>query len=77
MAQAYKTGFTYLAGEEEFDSVICMGGAAQKNGALRAVIENVFRRPCLLPENADEVLSGLLKIAERAAAARPGQAGKE
>lgn len=77
MAQAYKAGFTYLAGEEEFDSVICMGGAAQKNGALRAVIENVFRRPCLLPENADEVLSGLLKIAERAAAARPGQAGKE
>lgn len=65
MAKEYKRGLECLMPEEGVDNVICIGGAAQKNGALRAVIENVLGRPCILPKSADEVLLGLLGVAER------------
>lgn len=66
MSAAYRDGFRRLLNEAP-ESVVCIGGAAQKNSGLRAAIENVFNRPCRLPENADEVLTGLLHIAEKIA----------
>ena len=64
MAEAYRTGFDRLL-KEPPTRIVCIGGAARKNARLRDGIQAVFGCPCDLPESADEVLTGLLHIAER------------
>lgn len=65
MAGEYRTGLRRLLHEGP-RRVVCIGGAAQKNAGLRAKIEKALGCPCRLPENMDEVLTGLLHIAEAA-----------
>lgn len=64
MAGQYRTGFRQLLGRDP-SHIVCIGGAAQKNAGLRAEIESTFGCPCRLPESMDEVLTGLLRIAEK------------
>lgn len=64
MAEAYRTGFDRLL-KGRPAQIVCMGGAARKTVRLRESIEAAFECPCRLPESEDEVLTGLLHIAER------------
>lgn len=64
MAEAYHTGFDRLL-KGRPARIVCIGGAARKNTRLRERIEAAFGCPCDLLESGDEVLAGLLHIAER------------
>lgn len=68
MAKEYKAGMDQISKASSLERIICIGGVAQKNGTLRKIMESVFQRPCMLPKNVDEVISGLLRIAEKIAA---------
>lgn len=64
MAESYRAGFERLLRRRP-ERVVCMGGAVRKNTRLRESIEAALECPCCLPESEDEVLMGLLHIAER------------
>ena len=64
MAESYRTGFDRLLHKWP-ERIVCMGGAARKNTRLLESIETALGCPCRLPQSEDEVLTGLLHIAER------------
>lgn len=65
MAHAYLNSLRQIVNEQEIDSLLCIGGAARKNRALIATLEQAAGIPCRLSDWKDEAMHGLYKIAEQ------------